>query len=384
MESRQKSAIGKVIRRLYSKNEPLNIAAVKRRHPELLQKVYAFRPFLGWRQALKDAGIDYRKINVELEEKCVCQICGAEAGILSLHLQADHQVTPAEYREEFPGAEIMAETVRAAKRTGKAVMPHWEPLWSLEYALDRLWEFHRRGWALNSEEVQRRERPIFSYVLNLGWAWDEVLQMLGLPPEQVRKQAVGQHLTKRDVLRGLRNRTREGKSVTYTAVEREDLRLCNAARRHFGSYEGALRAAGIDPKRVRLKTPRYTEKDIEKLGVEMQRVASLQGPERAKAASELKKRYRSLVYNRLGNWKKACRKFRVAESELAVHPYATKRHVIEGLRRWSLSCPGGGVKHVIREDRTLHTAIYRFFGSWAAATKAANVSFPRKRYGSTK
>jgi hypothetical protein len=115
----------------------------------------------------------------------------------------------------------------------------------------------------------------------------------------------------------------------------------------------------------------------------MQRVALLHGHKRAKAAFELKKQYHSLVFNRLGNWKRVCRRFNVAVSDLAVHPYASKKHVIHGLQRCGL-IPGIGVKQIIREDRALHTAIYRFFGSWAAATKAANVNFRRKRYSSTK
>jgi hypothetical protein len=76
------------------------------------------------------------------------------------------------------------------------------------------------------------------------------------------------HLTKTQVVRGLRKRVREGKPVSYAAVGKEDLRLSNAARRQFGSHVAALRAAGIDPKQVRLRTAKYTKDDLDRLSRE--------------------------------------------------------------------------------------------------------------------
>lgn len=53
---------------LYSRRKPLNIAAVKKYHPELIRQVFEIKPFWGWIQALRDAGIDYSQINTELDE----------------------------------------------------------------------------------------------------------------------------------------------------------------------------------------------------------------------------------------------------------------------------------------------------------------------------
>jgi hypothetical protein len=39
--------IAATIRRLHRADEPLNIMAVKRRHPQLIKRGYAMRPFLG-------------------------------------------------------------------------------------------------------------------------------------------------------------------------------------------------------------------------------------------------------------------------------------------------------------------------------------------------
>lgn len=76
-----------------------------------------------------------------------------------------------------------------------------------------------------------------------GWERDQVLQALGLDAGCIRKLAVGQHLNKGEVVRRLKQRHRDGKSLAGAAVAREDLRLYNAAHRQFGSHGEALRAS---------------------------------------------------------------------------------------------------------------------------------------------
>jgi hypothetical protein len=44
------------IRQLHARGEPLNISAVCRTHPELLQAVFEIKPFLGWLGAIRALG----------------------------------------------------------------------------------------------------------------------------------------------------------------------------------------------------------------------------------------------------------------------------------------------------------------------------------------
>jgi hypothetical protein len=155
---------------------------------------------------------------------------------------------------------------------------------------------------------------------------------------------------------------------------REDLRLVNAARRRFGSYTKELRTAGFSPEKVRIRRPGITPADIAKLGREMRRVATLHGHPRAKAAQALKKNYKDVVFNHLGNWRKACRKFGVKMEDISIFPYHCRRHVAEGLRRWE-AVTGAHAYQIYKEDRSLVRASLNFFRSWSAALKAAGVSF---------
>src|SRR5712692_9039123 len=118
------------IQRLDARRAPLNIAAVKRSHPKLIERVYAVRPFWGWKRALEDAGLDYAKINGELRDYVDCKICGRDIGAPGYHLISQHQVTPEEYRPECPDAELHCEGGRAriaqSKLRKRPVLPHGE------------------------------------------------------------------------------------------------------------------------------------------------------------------------------------------------------------------------------------------------------------------
>ncbi|HEY8670853.1 MAG TPA: hypothetical protein VIL63_08445 [Terriglobales bacterium] len=79
------------IQRLDARRFPLNISAVKRSHPKLIEQVYKVRPFWGWKRALEDAGLSYSQINVELREYVDCKICGGDFGALGVHLSLDYK-----------------------------------------------------------------------------------------------------------------------------------------------------------------------------------------------------------------------------------------------------------------------------------------------------
>lgn len=125
------------IQRLRARPLPLNISAVKRSHPQLIERVYAVRPFWGWKRALEDAGLDYEKINIELRDYVECQICGRDFGALNFHLMIQHETSPEDYRLEYPEAEFVCDSVRArmsklTSRPDKDTPRHWEAIWTPE------------------------------------------------------------------------------------------------------------------------------------------------------------------------------------------------------------------------------------------------------------
>ena len=381
MGENNKTPIISEIRRLYRKREPLNISAVKRRHPELIAAVYAMKPFWGWKKALADAGIAYSEIEVELQDHCTCQICGHEATILTFHLLKVHGTTPADYRKEFPGAVILCEVNCAARLQAKPAIPHWEPIWTWEYVLDRIRAFYELGYPVSNSAMALTERPLYSHVWHNGRQWDEVLLGIGLDPKEIRIMDVRKPLSKSGVIKALKARFKSGMSIAYSRVAKTDMRLANAAKRNFGSFSKALEAAGFDPKLSLLRVHKVTNADLEALRLEMLHVASLPWNERPEAARKLKKSKASLVFNKLGNWTQACEKFGIDKDLLSPFPYINQDEVVAGIRHWAQR-PDASIIVIYAEDRSLAASAYRLFGSWKAAMAAAGVSFSNGRRAS--
>jgi hypothetical protein len=95
------------IRALHRAGTPLNLSAVKRRHPKLLRQVMTLKHFRGWRKALEAAGLSYHKIRMELLDYCTCALCGEKLLVLSSHLWAKHGMTEKQYCRKFPDEPTM-------------------------------------------------------------------------------------------------------------------------------------------------------------------------------------------------------------------------------------------------------------------------------------
>lgn len=251
MTEQEKEQILDWIRSEHAAGRALNLHAVKRRRPDLVARVYEVRPFWGWWQAIQDAGLDYADLKVELAENVACRICGYEGKQLNAHLRFRHQVTAAEYREKFPGAEIAGEARRAnmKKDGGNHLLPHWEPLYSDEYMMDRTFRYHRMGHHLRTTWILENDHNLWQHVHRQGISWDSYVASLGIvSPEAAGKprKPRASKLTKEAVIEGLREAaqrkrwTRQG-----TQYGKLSAKLRKGVRRHFGDYETALEAAGI-------------------------------------------------------------------------------------------------------------------------------------------
>jgi hypothetical protein len=169
----------------------------------------------------------------------------------------DHDTTPEDYRREYPEAEIVCETARAGTSRPRSLkrkwttLPRWEAIWTPEYVLDRMAEMHRLNLPMNFYWASKHEQPLAGKAILYFGSWDEALRRIGLDPEQIRVAAPTEHLTAAQVIARLKKRRDKGLPLNSSALQREDSSLANAIRKYFRSHERALRAAGIDPARVR-------------------------------------------------------------------------------------------------------------------------------------
>jgi hypothetical protein len=378
--TRAQQKIIQIIRHLHRRREPLNLAAVKRRHPALLRQIYKIRPFWGWKRALEDAGIEYSKINVEVLDHVTCQLCGKDFAHLCAHLYMVHELTGSEYLEQFPRAECVSEGVRAHHsmtiRRGSRNLLHWEPLWSPEYILDRIAEMHRRGLPLNSGWIQKNEDSLLAAAEKWVGPWDETLRRAGLDPEEIRLTDPALHLTHEQILDRLHQRKKRGLSLNHAAVKADDLRLWGAIKRTFSNYDSGLRAAGFIPADVRLTPPKFGETAAQRLLDEIRAVAALTDPDREQGWKKLQKRHYRLVRSkRFGSWLKVFAEAGLERSLFPISPYdpqnririrfPNRQSVIDEFKRRLRKKLPTHSKAAIASDGVFYKAVIKYFGKYS-------------------
>ncbi len=251
-----------VIRKIqsrYQRREALNLSAVKREDPNLVDAVYKIQPYLGWKGALEEAGITYKDIRVEIRETVECRICGKRLRLLNGHLVLTHHITPDEYRTEYPGAEFASEQLRE-EATGRVYvkphqdfLKHWEPVYTREYVLDRLNEYAQQGFWMDMETIGQIDCGLVAALRNyVKTDWDGGLRLIGLDPAEHRGLVRNDDFTMDDFRQWLDSREQQGLSCMFGAIQKERdearrvPRLLTWALRQHGNWRAALQAAGVD------------------------------------------------------------------------------------------------------------------------------------------
>lgn len=382
------------IRRLHRTGQPLNLAAVIRSHPDLLRAVYGRTPFWGWRQALADAGIQYNAIRVVLRDTVTCRLCGFEGAALIGHITRHHDVSPADYLDEYPQAELCSETYRAsllgrfAGRKSRRILPHWEPLWSAWYVLDRVWAIHQAGKPVHHIAILDKEPSLVRQADRYFGGWDAVLIRLGLDPFNIRLSIPHGRWTRQIVRDELKRLAGMRKQMMRQDLEAAGHRpLCQAAKRLFGAYEAALVAAGIDPGKVMYRTPPvYTDRDRATLVRAIRQVAGIRDEERRdQAVRGVRERFDGVVakYWGAGCWAQAAREAQVdpALVQRLKGRYPTKKHVTREIEHRCRAGQPLTVTALARKasDFQLLRKARLFFGSWDAALESAGLEANRIR-----
>jgi hypothetical protein len=399
--SAQKKKVMAEIRRLHRRHEPMNLSAVKREHPELLEVVFAVRPFWGWKRALEDAGIRYSDIRVELSDRLVCEICGREKAHLANHLLLAHQVEPEDYRIDYPEAEMSSEELRARRSwMSSRSLPHWEPIWSREYVMDRVAEYQRRGAPLHSAWLQRKDTALFRAMDRYLDGWAKALRAMGIDPKEATREAyvrLRRYPEPRAVIREIRRRDRQGYPINSAGVRngdptirrrkrRFDAALWHAAHLFFGSWHRALEAAGFDPLKVHaeiLNPGRYP--DRKSVIQELLRRQAEGLPLAARHVITEGTRDSALVVSarqQFGSWLTALkaagiprpkRRFSLTGPIPRYRDADAVRRGIRARRRAGLPLNNAAVSKGALRDLPLMNKAYEFFGSWPDALRAAGL-----------
>jgi hypothetical protein len=258
----ERSYLIEKIQQLHKERKALNINAVKRHSPELLKIAYSQKQYWGWKQALADAGFSYSDIRIYLEDYTTCKICKKTFRSLMAHLSRKHEVSKIDYAEEFgDDIEVICEELRsnrllrAAKNT-HSELPHWEPLYSKEYLLDRLWAYHKMGKSLHARAVQKYDYALLTGTRKYFGGWHPALKAIGLDPDKIRK-IDHIHWSQALIIKKLKKYKKNNLPLNPKNLRLADENLYLAIRRFFDNdYDAALIAADILPNEVRLNCRR--------------------------------------------------------------------------------------------------------------------------------
>ncbi len=178
------------------------------------------------------------------------------------------------------------------------------------------------------------------------------------------------HWSRDEVVREIRRLDKQGSQLNSGYIARSYPALAYAARKYLGSWEDAIRAAGLDYSRIRRKYFWSRKKVVE-------RIRELHKAGKPLHVSAAEKLYCGLVGAAtmyFGSWRNAIRASGLDYTGIKRQKEWSKREIVREIRRVHRE----GMKlnttiQVRHQYRNLHASAVRYFGSWAAALRAARL-----------
>ena len=127
------------------------------------------------------------------------------------------------------------------------------PRWTKQEIIRLVKQAKRDGidlhWSAVTQRGDELSRAAFAALQDrLFGSWDRALSAAGLDSDEISQY---RKWGKDAIVYELKARSRESEALNSGSVQKEDPGLHAAAVRHFGSYDDALRAAKVDPAKIR-------------------------------------------------------------------------------------------------------------------------------------
>lgn len=128
-----------------------------------------------------------------------------------------------------------------------------KPIWTKDRVIQTLKAARRRGTDLSWSAAIRRPGPLRRAAFagkRLFGSWARALNVAGVDIDEWRRYY---HWDRATVAFDLRQRHANGEPMNSGAVQQDEPALHAAAIRHFKTFDAALRAARIEPRKVRVR-----------------------------------------------------------------------------------------------------------------------------------
>mgnify|MGYP001305253771 CR=1 FL=1 len=121
--------------------------------------------------------------------------------------------------------------------------------WSKTKIVDAIRELHERGEELSAHHVQKINSALVAAAYDYFGSWGKAVQAAGFDYADIKKTG---EWTPEKIVERLRELHSRGAQINYQNLSVYDPPLCGAIITHYGSWENAVRAAGLDPDEIRL------------------------------------------------------------------------------------------------------------------------------------
>ena len=236
----------------------------------------------------------------------------------------------------------------------------WQHKWNRQRVIEALQAYGRQGYVRCNQDIPNPVRMAAFYLFG---TWHNALVAAGLASPESRP-VPKKRWTKAKLLVEIRRQSVPGLPMRIT----HNLAFATAARKHFGSWQQALLAAGIDPVSWQTWSP---QRVLAEIRAWRQRGAPVEND---------RLEYRRLqvaARARFGSWRRAL----IAAGVRRPGQYMkwerkwTEQRIIEAIQDRHIR----GLSLVATVDYKLSAAGARHFGSWHAALQAAGLLAGKKR-----
>jgi hypothetical protein len=282
-----------------------------------------------------------------------CRICGDHRRVISGRHLSKHDTDRETYMQEYDLSpdELIAKAFRMIQSSHPRYQPYTKQGWIA--AMQKVYESHGRVFA---KYLQHNYPQLYSQGVWIFGDWDNALRAAGFDPDKMRMQG---SWDRQKIIKKLQNMRDRNLPLYARYMLKNHAALFSSSRREFGSWNDALRAAGITkqvPKKQhksRLGTLRSLRDVVET---------------RSKAAIPAVLRSQAVYY--FGSVRNALAALKTDEKLLSgwskqkiITTVLRMERAMESMSSWKACC----------EVPALASAARNYFGSWRNALHAAGV-----------
>jgi len=282
-----------------------------------------------------------------------CHICGEHRRVISGRHLSKHDTDRETYMAEYhlTPDELIAKAFRRIQSSRPGFCPHGKSDW-----IDAVKKLHKRGKSVFAGDLQDKYPFLYDQGVWIFGDWDKALQAAGFDPDKMR---LTQLWDRQKIIKKLRNMRDRNVPLYARYMLKNHTALFSSSRREFGSWNNALRAAGITKQvskrlhKSRVGTLRLLRDVVEKSSkaaiprvLKSQAVYYFGSLRNALAALKTDERL-------LNGWSKQ----KIIITLLRMH------RAKESLSSWKARC----------EVPALASAAKNYFGSWRNALQAAGI-----------